>query len=73
LIPLMPNGLMFLLTFFGKRATRRRRELRSFAPPSRNFVVLAERTREEIVKLFLDREAERLLASFDRTLRLPFP
>jgi hypothetical protein len=34
--------------------------------------VLADRTREEIVKVFLDREAERLLASFDRTLRLPF-
>jgi hypothetical protein len=34
---------------------------------------LAGRTRDEIVKFFLDREAERLLASFDRTLRLPFP
>jgi hypothetical protein len=35
--------------------------------------VLADRTRKEIVKVFLDREAERLLASFDRTLRLSFP
>jgi hypothetical protein len=35
--------------------------------------VLAGRTRAEIVKFFLDREAERLLASFDGTPRLPFP
>jgi hypothetical protein len=35
--------------------------------------VLAGRTRDELVKFFVDREAERLLASFDRTLRLPFP
>ena len=34
--------------------------------------VLAGRTRAEIVKFFLDREAERLLASFDGTPRLPF-
>lgn len=35
--------------------------------------VLAGLTRGEIVKFFLDREAERLLASFDGTPRLPFP
>jgi hypothetical protein len=35
--------------------------------------VLAGRTRAEVVKFFLDREAERLLASFDGTPRLPFP
>jgi hypothetical protein len=35
--------------------------------------VLAGRTRAEIVKFFLDREAERLLASFDRTPKLPSP
>lgn len=35
--------------------------------------VLAGRPRQEIVKFFLDREAERLLASFDGTPRLPFP
>jgi len=34
---------------------------------------LSSRTRAEIVKFFLDREAERLLASFDGTPRLPFP
>lgn len=37
---------------------------------------LAGRTREEIVKFFLEREAreaERLLASFHGTPRLPFP
>jgi len=35
--------------------------------------VLAGRTRAEVVKFFLDREAERLLSSFDGTPRLPFP
>jgi hypothetical protein len=50
---------MVLLTFFVKRATRRPCEQR-----------LCER--DEVVKFFVDREA-RLLASFDRTLRLPFP
>jgi hypothetical protein len=35
--------------------------------------VLAGRTREEIVKFFLDREAERLLAPFNGTPKLPFP
>ena len=34
--------------------------------------VLAGRTRAEVVKFFLDREAERLLASFDGTPMLPF-
>ncbi len=34
--------------------------------------VLAGRTRAEIVKFFLDREAERLLSSLDGTPRLPF-
>ena len=34
--------------------------------------VLAGRTRTEIVKFFLDREAERLLASFEGTPKLPF-
>jgi hypothetical protein len=34
--------------------------------------VLAGRTRAEIVKFFLDREAERLLAPLDDTPRLPF-
>ena len=33
--------------------------------------VLAGRTHAEIVKFFLEREAERLLASFDRTPKLP--
>jgi hypothetical protein len=35
--------------------------------------VLAGRTRAEIVRFFLDREADRLLASFEGTPRLPFP
>lgn len=35
--------------------------------------VLAGRTHGEIVKFFLDREAERVLASFDRTPKLPSP
>jgi hypothetical protein len=35
--------------------------------------VLAGRTRAEIVKFFLDREADRLLASLHGTPRLPFP
>jgi hypothetical protein len=35
--------------------------------------VLAERTQAEIVKFFLEREAERLLAAFHGTPRLPFP
>lgn len=35
--------------------------------------MLAGRTRAEIVKFFLDGEAERPLASFDGTPRLPFP
>jgi hypothetical protein len=35
--------------------------------------VLAGRTRAEVVKFFLDREADRLLASFHGTPRLPFP
>jgi hypothetical protein len=34
---------------------------------------LAGRTRAEVVKFFLDREAERLLTSLDGTPRLPFP
>jgi hypothetical protein len=36
-------------------------------------LVLAGRTPGEIVKFFLDREADRLLASFHGTPRLPFP
>jgi hypothetical protein len=35
--------------------------------------VLAGRTHGEIVKFFLDREAERVLAAFDGTPKLPCP
>ena len=35
--------------------------------------VLAGRTHGEIVKFFLDREAERVLAAFDGTPKLPSP
>jgi hypothetical protein len=34
---------------------------------------LAGRSQPEVVKFFLDREAARLLASYERTPRLPFP
>ena len=70
----MPNGLMVLLTFLREAGYAKavRAEIVRAALQQLH-QVLAGHTRDEIVKFFVDREAERLPASFDRTLRLPFP